>query len=152
MGISAQRTRNSGKASPGRLAQGLHLLEWRSRHSATEVWMPSIKRAHGDHRPRHHGQQHHDQVVPEGLLVLVAVGGEALQVVLEEKFAEEGGILVLHGDEPGQHHGEVEQRRPATRRIAAGCDHSRRRKAKAAMISDGQKRRHRPLGQRGQRR
>ena len=41
MGISAQRTRNSGKASPGRLAQGVSVLAWRSRHSATEVRMPS---------------------------------------------------------------------------------------------------------------
>ena len=41
MGMSAQITRNSGKASPGRLAQGLEILEWRSRHSATEVRMPS---------------------------------------------------------------------------------------------------------------
>ena len=42
MGISAHRTRNSGKASPGWPAQGLHLLAWRARHSHTEVWMPSI--------------------------------------------------------------------------------------------------------------
>ncbi len=42
MGISAHRTRNSGKASPGRPAQGLQLERLRARHSQTEVWMPSI--------------------------------------------------------------------------------------------------------------
>ena len=42
MGISAHSTRNSGKASPGRVGNGLPALERRSRHSATEVWMPSI--------------------------------------------------------------------------------------------------------------
>ena len=41
MGITAQMTRNSGKASPGRPAQGVQLEEWRARHSQTEVWMPS---------------------------------------------------------------------------------------------------------------
>ncbi len=41
MGISAHSTKNSGKASPGAPAQGLQALEWRSRHSRTEVWMPS---------------------------------------------------------------------------------------------------------------
>ena len=43
MGMSAQRTRNSGKASPGRLAAGLHSVARRRRHSATEVWMPSTR-------------------------------------------------------------------------------------------------------------
>ena len=41
--------------------------------------------------------------------MLVAVGGKAFQVVFEKELAEEGGILMLHGDEPGQHHGEVKQ-------------------------------------------
>ena len=42
-------------------------------------------------------------------MVLVAVGGEALEVVLEKELAEEGGVAALDGDVPGQHHGEVEQ-------------------------------------------
>ena len=108
MGMSAQSTRNSGNASPGRLGAGLSGFEWRRRHSATEVWMPSTSArtamtVHGITR-----QQHHHEVVPEGLLVLVAVGGKAFQIVFEKELAEEGGVLVLHGNEPGQHHGEVE--------------------------------------------
>ena len=40
--------------------------------------------------------------------MLVTVAGVALQVVLDEKLAEEGGVLVLYRDEPWQHHGKVE--------------------------------------------
>jgi hypothetical protein len=65
--------------------------------------------ADGNHGPRHDSQQQHNQVVPEGLLMLVAVGSKARQVVLQEEFAEEGGVLVLHGNEPGQRDGKVEQ-------------------------------------------
>ena len=42
-------------------------------------------------------------------MVLVEVGGEALEVVLEEELAEEGGVAALDGDVPGQHHDEVEE-------------------------------------------
>ena len=42
------------------------------------------------------------------LIVLVAVGREPLQVVFEKELAEEGGILMLHSKEPGQHHGKIE--------------------------------------------
>ncbi len=40
--------------------------------------------------------------------MLEAVGGEALQVVLEEEHMEEVGIAPLHRDEPGQHHREIQ--------------------------------------------
>ena len=40
--------------------------------------------------------------------MLVAVGREALKIVLDKEFAEECRVLMLHGDEPGQDHGEVE--------------------------------------------
>ena len=90
MGMSAQSTRNSGNASPGRLAQGLQLLRVAQPPLGHRGLDAVDQRAHGNHRPRHHGQQHHHQVVPEGLLVLIAVGGEALQVVLEKELAEEG--------------------------------------------------------------
>jgi hypothetical protein len=43
MGMRAHSTRNSGKASPGRPGFFLALVAWRSRHSATEVWIPSIR-------------------------------------------------------------------------------------------------------------
>jgi hypothetical protein len=65
--------------------------------------------AHGEDGPGHEREQDDDEVIPDGLLVLVAIGGEALEVVLEKELAEEGGILVLNGDEPGQHDGEVEE-------------------------------------------
>ena len=42
-------------------------------------------------------------------MVLIAVGGEAFEVVLEEEEAEEGRVAALHGDVPGEHHDEVEQ-------------------------------------------
>ena len=50
-----------------------------------------------------------DEVVEEGLVVLETVGSEAFQIVLEEEEAVEGGIALLDGDVPGQHHDEVEQ-------------------------------------------
>src|ERR1035438_6902209 len=49
--------------------------------------------ANGDDRPGHHCQYNNDKVVPEGLGMLIAVGGEALQVVLEEELTEEAGII-----------------------------------------------------------
>ncbi len=53
--------------------------------------------------------------------MLIAVGGEAFQIVLEEEFAEESGILVLHGKEPREHDGEVEQHaRPPERALDDG--------------------------------
>ena len=38
--------------------------------------------------------------------MLIAVGGEALQIVLEEEEPVEGGVALLDGDVPGQHHDE----------------------------------------------
>ena len=110
MGMSAHSTRNSGNASPGRLGAGFDRV-WsrRKRHSATEVWMPSTRARMAITVHGISASSNHHQVVPERLFVLVAVGGEALQIVFEKELAEEGGILVLHGDEPGQHHGEIEQ-------------------------------------------
>ncbi len=40
------------------------------------------ERAHRDHGPRHQSQHHNHKVVPEWLLVLVAVGGKAFEIVL----------------------------------------------------------------------
>ncbi len=48
-------------------------------------------------------------VVPDGLVVLIAVGGEALQIVLEEEELVEGRVALLDGDVPGEHHHQVEQ-------------------------------------------
>ena len=104
--------------------------------------------ADGDDGPGHHGQQHDDEVVPERLLMLVAIGGEALEIVFEEEFAEEGGVLVLHGDEPGQDDGEVEQHaRPPERAPDDGPLAAQ--KGERHDDEDGQERRHRPFGQRG---
>ncbi len=65
--------------------------------------------ADGDDGPRHEADEQDDEVVAEGLVVLVAVGGEALEIVFEEEEAIEGGVALLDGDVPGQHHDEVEQ-------------------------------------------
>ena len=48
--------------------------------------------ADGDDRPGHEADEQDDEVVVEGLMVLVAVGGEAFEIVLEEEEAEEGGV------------------------------------------------------------
>ena len=43
-------------------------------------------------------------------MVLVEIGGEPFQIVLKEEVAEEGaGFVALHGDVPGQHHGQVKK-------------------------------------------
>jgi hypothetical protein len=42
IGMIAQRTRNSGNASPGRFGARLFGFSRRSRHSATDVCTPSI--------------------------------------------------------------------------------------------------------------
>ena len=63
--------------------------------------------ADGDDCPRHESEQKNAEVVPEGLVMLVAVGGEALQIVLEEEKLVEGGIASLDGDVPGEDHYEV---------------------------------------------
>ncbi len=65
--------------------------------------------AHGDHRPGHQRKQHDGEVVPQRLLMHVAVGGEPFEVVFEEKDAQEIGIAPLYRDIPGQHHREVEK-------------------------------------------
>ena len=63
--------------------------------------------ADGDDGPRHESEQKNAEVVPEGLVMLVAVGGEALEIVLEEEKLVEGGIASLDGDVPGEDHYEV---------------------------------------------
>ena len=70
------------------------------------------------------------------------------EVVLEKEFAEEGGVLVLHGDEPRQHDGEVERARPATRTSAAEWT-TPAQESECSNDDDGQERRHRTFGQRG---
>ncbi len=67
------------------------------------------QRAHGDDRPGHQREQHDGDVVPNGLLMHVAVGGEAFQVVFQEKDAQKIRITPLYRDIPGQHHGEIEK-------------------------------------------
>ena len=66
------------------------------------------QRAQGDDRPGHKREQQDREVVPKRLLVHVAVGGEAFQVVFEEEDAQEVGIAPLDRDIPWQHHGEIE--------------------------------------------
>ena len=66
------------------------------------------ERRDGHHRPGREREDHDGDVVPEALFVLEAVGGEALQVVLEEEDPEEVRVAVLYRDEPGQHHRQVE--------------------------------------------
>ena len=66
------------------------------------------QRADGDDCPGHEADEQDDEVVQEGLVVLVAVGGEALQIVFEEEEPVEGRVALLDGDVPGQHHDEVE--------------------------------------------
>ena len=63
----------------------------------------------GNHRPRHDSQNDNHNVIPEGVWVLVAVGGETGDILLHEEFVEEGGVGPLHGDKPGQHDGEIEE-------------------------------------------
>ena len=63
--------------------------------------------ADGDHRPGHEADEQDGEVEPEGLMVLVAVGGEAFEIVFEEEEAVEGGVALLDRDVPGQHHDEV---------------------------------------------
>ena len=66
------------------------------------------ERSTGDQGPGHQRQQDDRKVVPDHVLMLVAIGGEPLQIVLEKEDAEKVGITPLHGNEPGQHHGKVE--------------------------------------------
>ena len=106
------------------------------------------QRGDGDDRPGREAEQHDGDVIPGALFVLVEVGGEAFEVVLEEEDAEEDGVAVLDGDEPGQHHGEIEddagnpdaaaQQRP----FAA-------QSGKAEDDRDGHKRRDRAFGESG---
>ena len=111
--------------------------------------MPSASARDGDDGPGHHGQHHDHQVVPEGLDVLIAVGGEALEVVFEKEFAEEGGILMLDGNEPGQHHGEIEDHAgPPKGAVEDGPFAAQ--KGKGGDDDDGQKGRYRSFGKRGQ--
>src|SRR3981081_1023629 len=42
-------------------------------------------------------------------MVLVAIGGEAFQILFEQEETVEGGVALLDGDVPGQHHDEVER-------------------------------------------
>ncbi len=65
--------------------------------------------ADGEDGPRHEAEEKDGEVIPEGLMVLVAIGGEALEVVLEEEEAVEGRILELDGDVPGKDHREVKE-------------------------------------------
>ena len=105
------------------------------------------ERPHRNHRPWHQRQQDDHEVVPEGLLVLVAIGGKPLQVVFPEELPEEGRILMLHGDEPGQHDGEVKRHAGPPERAL----HDRPlapQGGKSDDDDDGQERRDRPFGQR----
>ena len=63
----------------------------------------------GDDGPRHQADEKNNDVEEKGLVVLVAVGGEALQIVLEEEELIEGGVASLDGDVPGQHHDQVKR-------------------------------------------
>ena len=60
--------------------------------------------ADGDDGPGNETDEKDDEVVEEGLMVLEAVGGEALEIVFEEEEAVERGVALLNGDVPGQHH------------------------------------------------
>ncbi len=60
--------------------------------------------AEAEDGPGHEGDQQDGEVVPEGLVVLVAVGGEALEIVLEEEELVEGRVAALDLDVPGQDH------------------------------------------------
>ena len=106
------------------------------------------QRAHGDHRPGHKREQQDGEVVPQGLLVHVAVGGEAFQVVFQEKDAQEIGIAPLHRDIPGQHHGEIEKH-PGNPDRAAQQRPFPPQCGEAEDDAPGHNRSHRTFGQRG---
>ncbi len=65
--------------------------------------------ADGDDGPGNETDEQDEEIEEERLMVLEAIGGEALQVVLEEEDAVEGGISLLDGDVPGKDHREIEQ-------------------------------------------
>ena len=64
--------------------------------------------ADGHDGPGHEADEQDGEVEEEWLMVLVAIGGEALEIVFEEEEAVEGGVALLDGDVPGQNHDEVE--------------------------------------------
>ena len=79
------------------------------------------KGADGEDGPGHEAHQDNDEVIPGRLLMFVAIGGESLEIMFQEELAEEGWVLVLHGDEPWQDDGEVEQdARPPERSFEDG--------------------------------
>ena len=106
------------------------------------------QRADRQHCPRHQRQQHHHQVVPNRLLMLIPVGREPLQVVLQKELPEERRVLHLHRDKPRQHDGEVQNHaRPPERALQQRPLPPQRREGR--HNHNRKKRRHRPLGQRG---
>ncbi len=76
------------------------------------------QRAQGEGGPGEQADDEDDGVVEPVLRVLVAVGGEALEVVFEEEDAEEVRVLALDLDVPGQDH-EEEEREPREPEAAA---------------------------------
>ena len=64
--------------------------------------------ADGHDGPGHEADEKDDEVVPGGLVVLEAIGGEALEIVFEEEEAVEGGVAALDLDVPGEDHDEEE--------------------------------------------
>jgi len=60
-----------------------------------------------DDRPGGEPEQHDGDVVPEGVIVLEAIGGKALEIVLEEEDFDKGGVPALDGDKPGEDHREI---------------------------------------------
>jgi len=65
--------------------------------------------ADGHDGPGHEADEEDGEVIPEGLMVLEAVGGEALEIVFEEEETVEGGVAALDFDVPGQDHDQEEQ-------------------------------------------
>ena len=108
MGKMAQRTRNSGKASSGagmaEIAEGLA-----TGRPFGDGDVDAVEEcANAEDGPGHEGDEEDGEIVPEGLVVLVSVGGEALQIVFKEELAVKGGIAALDSDVPGQDHQQEE--------------------------------------------
>ena len=71
------------------------------------------------------------------------------EILLKKELVKEGGVLMLHSNEPGQHHGEIENySRPPKRAqndIPLAAQESKR-----GDDEKSEKRRDRPFGERGQ--
>src|SRR5208283_5191679 len=92
-------------------------------------------------------QNDNGNIEPERLFVLEAAGGEALEVVFQEEYFQKIGVAVLHGDKPGEHHGEIQdhsrppdgtaQDRPLASQRGEGKDDDNRQKGRHRTLGEG---------------